>query len=128
MHKTPLGKVLGLGSAKHGSEHWWSQRVSAIALAPLGLWLVSSLVRLSHLDGLNYTVLSNWVSVPLNTMLLAATLVVLLYHSHLGVQVVLEDYATKGWSRTTALIIQKYLHVALGVIGIYSILKIAFGA
>jgi succinate dehydrogenase / fumarate reductase membrane anchor subunit len=61
-------------------------------------------------------------------MMLIATLLVVLYHSHLGVQVVLEDYAAEGVSRVGSLMLQKFLHLILAVIGVFSVLKLAFGA
>lgn len=127
-HKTPLGAVRGLGSAKKGSGHWWAQRVSAVAMLPLGLWLIFSLARLAHVDMINFSALQHWASIPLNAMLLIATIVVACYHSQLGVEVVLEDYAEKGASRVVALTLQKFLHIAAAVIGVYSVLKISFGA
>lgn len=126
--KTPLGRVKGLGSAKSGSHHWWSQRMSAVALLPLGLWLILSLARLAHSGATNYANLSAWVSSPFNAMMLIATLLVVLYHSQLGVQVVIEDYAAEGSSRIGALMMQKFLHLIIAVIGVFSVLKLAFGA
>ncbi len=126
--KTPLGRVKGLGSAKSGSHHWWSQRMSAVALLPLGLWLILSLARLAHIGATDYSSLSAWVSSPFNAMMLVATLVVVLYHSQLGVQVVIEDYAAEGSSRVGALMLQKFLHLILALIGVFSVLKLAFGA
>ncbi|NNF17340.1 MAG: succinate dehydrogenase, hydrophobic membrane anchor protein [Gammaproteobacteria bacterium] len=126
--KTPLGHVLGLGSAKQGSGHWWSQRMSAVAMAPLGLWLVWSLAGLVNGQAPDYTTLTQWLRAPLNTVLVSLTLLVMLYHSHLGIQVILEDYIKHGWLRVTTMILQKFVHVALAFAGIYSVLKIAFGA
>ncbi len=126
--KTPLGRVKGLGSAKSGSHHWWSQRMSAVALLPLGLWLILSLARLAHSGATNYANLSAWASSPFNAMMLIATLLVVLYHSQLGVQVVIEDYAAEGSSRIGALMMQKFLHLIVAVIGVFSVLKLAFGA
>lgn len=126
--KTPLGTVKGLGSAKSGNEHWWSQRMSAVALLPLGLWLILSLARLAHNGLTDYASLAQWVSMPFNAMMLVAALLVLLYHSQLGVQVVIEDYAAEGASRIGALMLQKFLHLIIAVIGVFSVLKIAFGA
>lgn len=127
-HKTPLGTVKGLGSAKSGNEHWWSQRMSAVALLPLGLWLIFSLAMLANSGATDYATLTNWASAPFNAMMLVATLLVVLYHSSLGVQVVIEDYAAEGSSRVGALMLQKFLHLVVAVIGVFSVLKLAFGA
>lgn len=126
--KSPLGAVKGLGSAKSGSGHWWSQRMSAVAMVPLGLWLILSLALRAH-DGLtDYASLVAWIRDPFTAMMLIATLLVVLYHSHLGVQVILEDYAAEGASKVGSLMLQKFLHLILAVIGVFSVLKIAFGA
>jgi len=69
-----------------------------------------------------------WVSSPFNAMMLVATLLVVLYHSQLGVQVVIEDYAAEGASRVGALMLQKFLHLIIAVIGVFCVLKLAFGA
>src|SRR5262245_6615932 len=87
--RTPIGRVLGLGTAKEGAGHWWSQRVSAVALVLLGLWLVGALVALG--DYSHATVL-NFIGRPLNAVLLGLLVGTAVYHSQLGVQVVVEDY------------------------------------
>jgi succinate dehydrogenase / fumarate reductase membrane anchor subunit len=86
--KTPLGRVLGLGSAKEGTDHWWAQRVSAVALIILGSWFVFSVLRL---ESLTYLDVIRFIGVPLNAVLLSLLSLTLAYHSYLGVQVVIED-------------------------------------
>ncbi len=126
--KSPLGTVKGLGSAKSGNDHWWSQRMSAVAMVPLGLWLILSLAVLAHNGTTDYASLVAWIREPFTAMMLVVTLLVVLYHSQLGVQVVLEDYAAEGFSRVGSLMMQKFLHLILAVIGVFSVLKLAFGA
>jgi len=121
--RSPLGRVLGLGSAKAGFQHWWGQRLSAAALAPLGLWFVASMVGLSSTD---YWAVAAWVGDPLHAILLILLLVTLLYHSSLGVGVVIEDYV-HGGARVVALVLAKYLHIALAVAGIYSVVSLSVG-
>ena len=74
--KTPLGRVLGLGSAKEGTDHWWAQRVSAVALIFLGGWFVFSLLRL---ESLTYLDVIRFVGVPLNAVLLSLLSLTLAY-------------------------------------------------
>lgn len=126
--KSALGAVKGLGSAKSGSGHWWSQRMSAVAMVPLGLWLILSLALLAHNGRTDYASLMAWIRDPFTAMMLTATLLVVLYHSQLGIQVILEDYAKDGASKVGSLMLQKFLHLILAVIGVFSVLKIAFGA
>ncbi|NNE60805.1 MAG: succinate dehydrogenase, hydrophobic membrane anchor protein, partial [Woeseia sp.] len=87
--RSPLGRVLGSGSAKEGTEHFWAQRVSAVALAVLGCWF---LLALLSLDDLSRGALLAWVASPFNSILLGLLAVTLAWHSSLGVQVVIEDY------------------------------------
>jgi succinate dehydrogenase / fumarate reductase membrane anchor subunit len=122
--RSPLGRVLGLGSAKSGFHHWWGQRLSAGALAPLGLWFVFSLVGLASTD---YWAVAAWVGDPLHAILLILLLLTLLYHSSLGLQVVIEDYVGHGAPRVAALVLVKFLHVALAVAGVYSVVTLSLG-
>lgn len=122
--RSPLGRALGLGSAKSGFHHWWGQRLSAAALAPLGLWFVFSIVGLSSTD---YWAVAAWVGDPLHAILLILLLLTLVYHSALGVQVVIEDYVSHGTARVAALVLVRFLHVALAVAGAYSVVTLSVG-
>lgn len=121
---SPLNKVLGLGSAKGGTEHWWAQRLTAVALVPLGLWFA---VSLAVLDELTHAALTAWIAEPLTAVLLILTVLTALYHSYLGVQVVVEDYVS-GKAKLVVLVLSAFAHAFLAVAGLFSILKIAFGA
>lgn len=87
--KHPFPSVGDPGAAGHGVGLWWAQRVSAVALAPLGLWLV---VALAGGAAENYTTLTAWLSEPLNAALMIMTLITGFHHAALGLQVVAEDY------------------------------------
>ena len=121
---SPLNRVLGLGSAKQGAEHWWGQRMTAIALIPLGLWLAASLAALPDYS---HAALTAWVGMPLTTILLVITVLVVTYHSHLGVQVVVEDYV-QGALKIITLVLSLFAHAFVGVAGVYAVLRIGFGA
>jgi succinate dehydrogenase / fumarate reductase membrane anchor subunit len=122
---SPLNKVLGLGSAKGGSEHWWIQRVSAIALVPLCLWL---LIAVAGLGDYSYASVTTWIASPLNSILLILLVLTMVYHSHLGIQVVVEDYVHGKAMKTATLVITSLAHLFLGCAGVYSIVRIGFGA
>ncbi len=122
--RTPIGRVLGLGSAKEGVGHWWTQRVTSVALVILGLWFVSALLRL---DDLSYGAVVAWMSSPVNAVLLALLVGTTAYHSQLGVQVVVEDYVAHHGAKVAVLLLLNFLHVALGALGVFAVLRIAFG-
>ncbi len=122
--QTPLRRVLGLGSARAGTGHWLGQRLTALAIAPLGLWFVVSMLGLAHGQ---YELVRSWIAEPLNAILLILLLVAVLYHSRLGLQVVIEDYL-HGPVLITALLLMQFLHLVLAVGGIYAIVVISVGA
>lgn len=123
--RSPVGRVLGLGSAKDGTGHWWSQRVSAVALIPLTLWFLLSLLALPALD---YTTVRAWLSVPLSGLLAVLLVAVLTYHSYLGTIVVIEDYVHAAGSKLLSLLLLRFLYVLVGGAGIFAILHVAFGS
>jgi succinate dehydrogenase / fumarate reductase membrane anchor subunit len=122
--RSPLGRVLGLGSAKSGFEHWSAQRLTAIGLVPLGLWFVFSVVGMPSTD---YWAVAAWVAEPLHAILLILLLLTLLYHSALGVQVVVEDYVHHGPSKVVSLVLVKFVHATLAVAGLYAIVTLSVG-
>ncbi len=121
--KTPLGRVLGLGSAKDGTEHWWMQRLSAVAMVPLGLWFAISILALPDLD---YDTIRLWIAEPISTVGLVLLVLTACYHSHLGVQIFVEDYVGGGLKVVTLMLLS-LLHFGAGVAGILAILRISFG-
>lgn len=122
--RSPLSRVLGLGSAKDGTDHWFAQRVSAVALVLLGLWFV---ISLAVLGTVKYGNVIAFLGKPLNGILMALLCVTLAYHSYLGVQVVVEDYVhTKGVKMLT-LILSRFAHVFIAIASVYSILRIGMG-
>jgi succinate dehydrogenase / fumarate reductase, membrane anchor subunit len=122
---TPLSRVLGLGSARGGAEHWWLQRVTAVALVPLGIWFVLALLTLPDYS---YGTLRTWVSQPVTAVLLILTAISVIYHSKLGVQVVVEDYVRAKALKVASLMLSTLLHIAVAVAAVFAILRIAIGA
>ncbi len=123
--RTPLNNVLGLGSAKDGTAHFWGQRVSGIAVALLGLWFVGSIA--TTVDFSHAAVLAE-IGHPINNILLLLLVVALSYHSNLGVQVVIEDYVHAPGVKMLALISCRFAHVLVAAAAIYAILKIGLSA
>src|SRR5688500_3975435 len=87
--RSPVGRVLGLGSGGECVGQWWTQRVTSVAVVLLGLWFVFSLVRMPDLS---YGTVTAWMAMPLSAVLLSLLVGTTVYHSLLGVQVVVEDY------------------------------------
>lgn len=123
--RTPLKEAKGLGSAKDGVHHWLVQRLTAVALIPLTIWFIVSLVGLV---GADHQTVVQWLSTPLVTVLLVLFLTIMFYHSELGVQVVIEDYVSAKGARLAALVLSRFIHFFLAVSGIIAVLSIAFGA
>lgn len=123
--RAPLGRVLGLGTAKDGTDHWWGQRVSGIALVLLGLWFVAALVRMPSLE---HGSVIEFIGRPFNSVLLSLLCLTAAYHSLLGVQVVIEDYVHAHGSKIVSLILSRFAHVFVAVISIFAILRIGLGA
>ena len=122
--RSPIGRVLGLGAAKEGVSHWWSQRVTSVALLLLGLWFVSALLRMPTFD---YEFVSAWIAVPYNSVLLLLLTGTLVYHSQLGVQVVVEDYVHHHGLKIATMLLLTFAHVGVAALAIFAVLRIAFG-
>jgi succinate dehydrogenase / fumarate reductase membrane anchor subunit len=114
---------MGLGSAKEGVTHWWLVRVSAVALVPLTLWFLASII--SH-SGSDYATFVAWLRKPLVSVLMVLLLVSLFYHTALGLQVVIEDYVHSA-TRFAVLIAVRLGCFALALAGIIVTLRISFG-
>jgi succinate dehydrogenase / fumarate reductase membrane anchor subunit len=122
--RTPLSQAIGLGSAKEGVEHWWAQRVSAVALVVLGLWFVAAII--AHAGADRAAVLA-WLHGPLSAILTILLVAFVFYHGALGLQVVIEDYIHSEWVKIPALVAMRLSSLALAVAGIFAVLRIAFG-
>ncbi len=122
--RSPLSKVKGLGSAKEGTGHWWMQRVTAIALVVLGFWFMISLVAIGDFDHEHVVA---WLARPLNAVLLSSFVMTLLYHSKLGIQIVIEDYVSAAAWKVGGLLFSVFVHLLLAVTGVFSILRISAG-
>ncbi len=121
--RSPFGRAAGLGSAKEGVEHWRRERVTAIALIPLTLWLVVSII--AHSSNA-YTVFVTWLKMPLATCMMILLLIALFYHAALGLQVIIEDYVHSA-VKIPAVILMRLACFGVATAGILAVLHIAFG-
>ena len=123
--RTPLGQVLGLGSARDGAATWWSMRLSSIALVPLSLWWVAAIIAHAGADFAEYR---HWVANPVTAVLLILTIAVTCHHLAQGVREVIEDYLHAEGVKIATLIAVRFGAVILAVAGIFAVLRIAFGS
>jgi succinate dehydrogenase / fumarate reductase membrane anchor subunit len=123
--RSPLGRAIGLGSAKEGVEHWWAQRVTAIALVPLTVWFVVAIIGLAGADHAHFV---DWVRHPLPAILLVLLLIATFYHGALGLQVVIEDYVANEALRFGLLIVMRLAAIVFAARGIFAVLKLSLGA
>lgn len=121
--RTPLGRALGLGAAGSGTEHWWQQRITAVALTLLGIWFVVCLLRMDLGDR---TALAAWIGRPLNAALLVVLVLTTAWHSLLGTRVVVEDYV-HGALKVPLLVALQFLHAVAAAVGIVAVLQLATG-
>ena len=121
MGSTSLKGIKGLGSARGGVGHWRMQRLTAVALVPLSIWLVVSLALLSDAE---YEIVIQWVSDPFVTTLLLLTVLAVFFHLKLGVQVVIEDYFRSTQLKSFFLIANTFINVIFVLVSIISVLRI----
>jgi succinate dehydrogenase / fumarate reductase membrane anchor subunit len=120
----PLARVRGLGSAKDGTHHWIVQRMTAVALIPLTLWFVVSLISLI---GSDLVAFQSWLSSPFNAVMMILTLVAGFHHAQLGLQVVIEDYIHGHGKKIVALWVMKGAAIFFGAASVFSVIKLSFG-
>lgn len=113
------------GGNREATRHWWLLRLTAVALVPLSVWLVVSLVALA---GADYVTMAAWLSSPFVSILMIATLVALFYHLRLGLQEIVEDYVYSAFAKTVTTVALTFGCFLLAVASILSVLKVAIGS
>jgi len=121
--RTPIARVRGLGAAKTGVGHFWAQRVSAVALVPLTIWFLGSVIAFA---GADYDTVTSYLRNPVVTVLFVLFLGTSFTHMKLGLRVVVEDYITRESSKIALLVLIDFFTYATAALAIYSVLYIAF--
>ena len=120
--RSPLARVRHLGSAKDGTQHFWMQRVSAVALVPLSLWFVVGVI--AHL-GADAGQMKAWMASPVSAALMIAFVAATYYHGQLGLQVVIEDYVHDEGLKLAGVIAVKLGSAILALATIVAVLRLA---
>jgi succinate dehydrogenase / fumarate reductase, membrane anchor subunit len=120
--RSPLGRVRGLGSAKEGVGHWWYQRLTAIALAPLSIFFVWLVLHLLNAD---YSEIRATIGQPVIAVLLMSFMLSLYYHGALGLQTIIEDYVHHRPAEMTLLVIVKFTAFLFSIASVLAIARIA---
>ena len=122
--RSPLSRVRGLGSAKEGPAHWWAQRVTGVALVPLSLWFVVSVIALV---GADFAAYRGWLAEHGNVLFMVLFIIALFHHAQLGVAEVIEDYVHHEPVKVVSLVAVKFLAIILGVSCVLAVLRVTFG-
>ena len=121
-YRSPLARVEGLGAAHSGTAHFWQQRVTAVALIPLAIWFVWSAL---YLVGAQYDTAIEFLSQPINAVLMILFIFAVLYHMTLGVQVVIEDYIEHEGRKLLLLMLNRFFAWGVGACCLFAMFKIA---
>ncbi len=123
MMRSQLGRARGLGASKTGVQHWWGQRVSAIALLPLSLYFVISVIILDHATRQQVAI---YLAEPWNTVLYLCLIAAMFYHLLLGTQVIIEDYVHTESAKLSLLLLVKGGYIFCALASAVAVLKLAF--
>lgn len=119
---TGLGRVRGLGSAKHGGAHWVLHRMTAVGNLLLMPWLLISLVRLPTYD---FTTVTAWLAQPMAAVPMMLLVISVFWHFRIGLQVVIEDYVHEEGLKFASLTALTFYTLGAAAFALFAIAKIA---
>ncbi|MGK0273037.1 MAG: succinate dehydrogenase / fumarate reductase membrane anchor subunit [Cocleimonas sp.] len=122
--RSPLAKAKGLGASGDASHHFWVQRISALAMIGLVIWICFSIVFLPEA---NYATVVAWLQSPLNGIITLLFVILSFYHAQLGLQVIIEDYISSHSKRLFGILFIKFLSYFMMAAGVYAVIKITLG-
>jgi succinate dehydrogenase / fumarate reductase membrane anchor subunit len=122
--RSNLGRVRGLGSAKSGAHHWWIERMTSLALIPLSVWFLASLI--GSLLGASPAQLQAWIASPINGLLLAVFTAIMFVHASMGVQVIIEDYVHAEGKKIALILVKNVVIYSLLALTLAAIAKLHF--
>jgi succinate dehydrogenase / fumarate reductase membrane anchor subunit len=123
-HRTPLARVRGLGAAKSGTDHFWRQRLTAVANVPLTIAFVLIVVSLL---GRNHAAAQQILGTPLVAIVMLLFIGSVTYHMRIGMQVIIEDYVHDEIPKLALLMLNTFFAIAVGLACAYAIFKLSFG-
>lgn len=118
---SPLKRARGLGAAHSGSGAWWAERLTSLALVPLTLWFIASIISL---EGMPRAGVIAWLQAPVPMVLMLCMIVATFWHMEQGLRVVIDDYVRNDVMRMTMLLLNRGVCAIAGLLCVVSVLRL----